>query len=88
VAKSVLFTWVFLHTRGSAVLAVLLHASTNLFGVLPVPGVTGDLTLALLAAAAKWLLAIVLLVFAGPQLTHRPDPDARHPEVETVLIGE
>ena len=29
-AKSVLFTWVFLNTRGSLLLAILLHASTNL----------------------------------------------------------
>jgi membrane protease YdiL (CAAX protease family) len=32
-AKSVLFTWVFLHTRGSALLATLLHATTHLFAV-------------------------------------------------------
>src|ERR687893_913796 len=35
-AKSVLFTWVFLHTRGSVLLAALFHATTNLFVVSPV----------------------------------------------------
>ena len=35
-AKSILFTWVFLHTRGSVLLAALLHATTNLFVVSPV----------------------------------------------------
>jgi uncharacterized protein len=37
-AKSVLFTWVFLHTRSSVLLAALLHATTNLFVVSPVVG--------------------------------------------------
>src|SRR5688572_2525075 len=35
-AKSILFTWVFLHTRGSVLLAALLHATTNLFVASPV----------------------------------------------------
>jgi hypothetical protein len=81
VAKSVLFTWVFLHTRGSALLAVLLHGSTNLFAVSPLP-VAGGLALPLLAAGLKWALVVVLLVYAGPRLTRRPDSDAWHPEVE------
>ena len=75
---SVLFTWVFLRTRGSALLAALLHGATNLFVVSPSPGVSGDLTLALLATAAKWVLVAVLLVVAGPQLTRRADPEARY----------
>ena len=76
-AKSVLFTWIFLRTRGSVLLAALLHGTTNLFVVSPWPGVTGDLTLALLAVGVKCLLIVVLLMFAGTQLTRRPDPDAR-----------
>ena len=77
-AKSVLFTWIFLRTRGSVLLAALLHGTTNLFVVSPWPGVTGDLTLALLAVGIKCLLVVVLLMFAGLQLTRRPDPDAWH----------
>jgi membrane protease YdiL (CAAX protease family) len=34
-AKSVIFTWVFLHTRGSVLLAMLFHGATNLFVVSP-----------------------------------------------------
>ena len=34
-AKSLLFTYVFLGTQGSVLIAVLLHASTNLFFVSP-----------------------------------------------------
>jgi uncharacterized protein len=48
-AKSVLFAWVFLHTRGSAPIAVLLHAATNLLTVSPAVSVTGDLTFPVLA---------------------------------------
>ncbi len=77
-ATSVLFTWVFLRTRGSVLLAALLHGATNLFVVSPVPGVSGDLTLALLTVAAKWVLVIVLVAVAGAQLTRKADPEARY----------
>jgi membrane protease YdiL (CAAX protease family) len=60
-AKSVLFTWVFLRTRGSALLAVLLHASTNLFAVSPAVQEGSDLTVALVALGAKWLLVLAVL---------------------------
>ena len=75
VAKSVLFTWVFLHTRGSVLLAMLLHAATNLFVVSPTLTGTGDLTLLLLAAAAKWLLVVVVIVVSGPSLVRAPRPE-------------
>jgi membrane protease YdiL (CAAX protease family) len=75
-AKSVLFTWVFLRTRGSALLAVLLHGATNLFAVSPTLTGTGDLTLLLIAAGAKWLLVVVVLVVAGPRLVRGSRPEA------------
>jgi uncharacterized protein len=75
-AKSVLFTWVFLHTRGSVLLAVLLHGATNLFNVSPNLISTDDLTLPLLAAAAKWVLVVVVIVVAGPHLARGPRPEA------------
>jgi uncharacterized protein len=75
-ATAVLFTWVFLRTRGSALLAALLHGTTNLFVVSPSPGVSGELTLALLATAAKWVLVAVLLAVAGPRLTRKADLEA------------
>jgi membrane protease YdiL (CAAX protease family) len=81
-AKSVLFTWVFLHTRGSVLLAILLHGATNLFAVSPPLTGTGDLTLLLLAAAAKWLLVAVVIVVAGTSLARstRPGPEVLPPE--------
>ena len=76
VAKSVLFTWVFLHTRGSVLLAMLFHGATNLFAVSPEVSSTGDLTLPLLAAGAKWVLVVVVVVVAGPGLARGPRPEA------------
>jgi len=75
-AKSVLFTWVFLRTRGSVLIAVLLHGSTNLFIVSPAETVTGDLLLPVLATAAKWLLVVLLITVAGSRLTRHPDREA------------
>src|SRR5215210_3615284 len=75
-AKSVLFTWVFLHTRGSVLLAMLLHAATNLFVVSPTLTGTGDLTLLLLAAAAKWVMVVVVIVVAGPRVVRGLRPEA------------
>ncbi|HEX2742369.1 MAG TPA: CPBP family intramembrane glutamic endopeptidase [Rubrobacter sp.] len=75
-AKSVLFTWVFLHTRGSVLLAMLLHASTNMFIVSPNLTTSGDMTLLLIAAAAKWLLVGAVIVVAGPDLARGPRPEA------------
>ena len=75
-AKSVLFTWVFLHTRGSVLVAMLFHGATNLFIVSPSPTSSGDLTLPLLAAVAKWGLVVVVIVVAGPGLARGPQPEA------------
>jgi uncharacterized protein len=74
-AKSVLFTWVFLHTRGSVLLAMLIHGATNLFAVSPMLPSTGDMTLPLLAAGAKWVLVVVVIVVAGPSLVRGPRPE-------------
>src|SRR5215211_4387846 len=75
-AKSVLFTWVFLHTRGSVLIAMLFHGATNLFLVSPDVASTGDLTLPLLAAIAKWVLVVVVILVAGPGLVRGPRLEA------------
>jgi hypothetical protein len=61
-AKSLLFTYVFLGTQGSVLMAILLHASTNLFFVSPPAPSDGDLTVPLVALALKWVLAAALFV--------------------------
>ncbi|HSK99160.1 MAG TPA: hypothetical protein VK869_02370 [Rubrobacteraceae bacterium] len=57
-------------------LAVLLHASTNLFAVSPVVAEAGGIALPLLAAVAKWVLVAVIVVLAGPGLAHGLRPEA------------
>lgn len=75
-AKSVLFTWVFLHTRGSVLLAMLFHGATNLFIVSPSPTSSGDLTLPLLAVGAKWGLVVIVVVVAGTSLVRSTRPES------------
>ncbi|HEU5483288.1 MAG TPA: CPBP family intramembrane glutamic endopeptidase, partial [Microlunatus sp.] len=69
-AMSVIVTAVFLHTRGSVLLAVLLHASTNLAAVSPRVGPEGDLLLPLVVLSMKVVLAAVILAAPGAL----PDP--------------
>jgi membrane protease YdiL (CAAX protease family) len=61
-AKSLIFTYVFLGTQGSVLFAIMLHASTNLFVVSPAVGPDGDLTLPLVALVLKVVLAAALFV--------------------------
>jgi len=74
-AKSILFTWVFLHTRGSVLIAMLFHGATNLFLVSPELASTGDFQVAVLAMVAKWVLVGIVLLVAGPSLVRDPRPD-------------
>jgi uncharacterized protein len=50
-AKSLLFTYVFMGTQGSVLIAIILHASTNLFAVSPPIGPDCDLTVPLRASS-------------------------------------
>jgi uncharacterized protein len=75
-AKAVLFTWVFLHTRGSVLIAMLFHGATNLFIVSPEVASTGELGLPVLAMVAKWVLVGIVLVVAGPSLVRGSRPEA------------
>jgi len=75
-AKAIVFTWIFLRTRGSVLIVVLLHGSTNLFTVSPAQAITGDLMFPVLATAAKWLLVLPLVAVAGSRLTRCPDSEA------------
>jgi membrane protease YdiL (CAAX protease family) len=68
-AKSVFFTWVFRHTAGSVLIAALFHGATNLFVVSPAVATAHDLTLPVLATAAKWILVGAVLL--GVRATRR-----------------
>jgi membrane protease YdiL (CAAX protease family) len=64
-ALSVLYTWVFQHTRGSLLLAVPLHAASNLSGVAVLPPAGQDATPTLLRIGATWLLALGVTLAAA-----------------------
>jgi membrane protease YdiL (CAAX protease family) len=73
VPTTVLFTWVFNHTQGSVLLAILLHATHNLAGPdLPRPE-EGFFTPFLLVTGLKWMLAVLVLV-ADPRVGLRGGP--------------
>jgi membrane protease YdiL (CAAX protease family) len=61
-AKSLIFTYVFLGTKGSVLFAIMLHASTNLFTISPPVSASDDLTLAVVALLLKTALAAALFI--------------------------
>jgi uncharacterized protein len=72
-ALSVLYTWVFQHTRGSLLLAILFHAAGNLWGVALLPPAGEDATPALLRIGLTWLLALGVTAATGARhLTRGP----------------
>ena len=74
-AYSVLFTWVYLHTRGSVLIATLFHGAINLSQGILLAGVEPAREYWLLAAV--YTAAAMVLVFAlGPGLTRRPGATA------------
>ena len=73
VPMAVLFTWVFNHTRGSMLLASLLHATHNLAGPeLPRPD-EGLFTPFLLVTSLEWALGLIVLA-ADPRFCLRGAP--------------
>jgi hypothetical protein len=73
-ATAVLYTWLFLRRRGSALPAVLLHATSNAWTAVAVPvGTPSQLAIAL---AAKWLLVIGVIAVWSPDLVRTPHPQA------------
>ncbi|WP_433782102.1 CPBP family intramembrane glutamic endopeptidase [Actinomycetospora sp. CA-101289] len=61
-AKAILFTWVFLHTRGSVLLAVLFHASLNVFSIPLAASSAGRPALQVLALVLEWVIAAAVVV--------------------------
>lgn len=77
-AKSILFTWVFVRTRESVLIAILLHASTNLFAVSPV--ITAGLGVAIVFMIAKWLLVIIIGLALRRQTRRNQTSPVTHPQ--------
>lgn len=78
-AKSIVFAWVFRRTDGSVLIAAILHGATNLFTVSPSVATAHDLTLPVLATAAKWVLVGV----AGAVVAGRNRAAVRQPVMLT-----
>jgi uncharacterized protein len=70
-AYSVLFTWIFLHTRGNVLIATLFHGAINLSQGLFLGGLDPAREYWLLAAIYT-ASALVLVVAAGPTLSRSP----------------
>jgi uncharacterized protein len=68
VAKAIVYTWVFVGTRGSLLTVTLLHAAWNTSEVfLPLlPAATGDSRALVIAVGLQCLVALVLVVTTGP----------------------
>src|SRR5918998_2162459 len=71
VAYSVVFTWVYLHTRGSVLIATLLHGAINLSQGLFLGGIDPARHYWLLAAVYG-AAALALVAAAGPNLSRKP----------------
>ena len=74
-AKAIIFTWVFNSTRGSLLTVTLLHAALNTSAVfLPIlPAATGDQRALMISVGLHCLVAIVIVIVAGPaRLTRSP----------------
>jgi uncharacterized protein len=67
-ATSIVFTWVFRHTHGSALVAVLLHGALNVAGGTVQPGTAADVA----GIAAHWIVAVGLVSVAGRDLDRWP----------------
>jgi membrane protease YdiL (CAAX protease family) len=73
-AVAILYTWVYNHTNGSLLIAVLYHVAfdSTLYVVLPAFLTPDDLKMAfILAVGLLWVLAIAIVSIYGPQYLSR-----------------
>jgi membrane protease YdiL (CAAX protease family) len=75
-ASAVLFTWLFLRSRGSVLPAVLLHAGNNAWTAVALPA--GTPAQLVVVVAVKWLLVLGVVAVWGPGLVQDARP-ARAP---------
>jgi uncharacterized protein len=66
-ATAIVFTWVFLRTRGSTFIAVLLHGAMNAGAGLVTPGPATHAA----GVAAHWIAAVVVVAVSGRDLDRR-----------------
>jgi len=61
-ARSVVFTWIFRVTAGSALLAILLHVAMSMCTVTAAQAFDGEGRVTVVILALEWLLAAILTV--------------------------
>lgn len=67
-AVTIILTWMFNHTRGSVLPAMLLHAAVNTApGLLPLDAEGGLVSMRAAVLIAAWLLVVVLIAVFGPE---------------------
>jgi membrane protease YdiL (CAAX protease family) len=90
IAGDILFTWIFLHTRGSVLIAMLLHSSLNasgaVFGGLFTGAYAEQNYLLLVAVFVAAAVAVVLV--AGPGLARRRDEFAAGASAAPVVAAK
>ena len=84
VATAIVFTWVFNNTKGSVLLAILLHGSANIsiataYNLFPIPAVTEGFANFVVGFAA---LALVILVLTRGRLGYRQEEEESERRVE------
>jgi membrane protease YdiL (CAAX protease family) len=89
-AAAILFTWLFINTNGSVLLAMLFHASGNTFPVFFFPMFSGADQVRL-AAGVLCVAAVIVVIVAGPahlSRKHRKQEEpAQQPTVATTALG-
>jgi uncharacterized protein len=74
-AVSIVYTWVFEHTNGSVLIAILLHAGSNLCTVSASVGGAASWQLITVLLVSKWLVAGAVVLAWVRQLRRPVAPD-------------
>jgi hypothetical protein len=74
ISLSILFTWVYLHTKRSILISILFHGAVDGTGVIFLSGIpeVNSIQTNLLEAIALWAAVLVVLVIFGARLTRKP----------------
>ena len=76
VAKAIIFSWVFNGTSGSLLIVTVLHAALNTSAVF-MPTVTGENNVLMITVGLHVLIALLVVIVAGPARLMRSDPTRR-----------